>query len=194
MRGFKPGVGLDHRDPIDDREALVHESLGIVNITLIEWMRPRVEPGIDGLLLALATALHPTPAVCGVPVDAARKTIRSIETFDRSYYTGMVGWDDAHGDGDWVLTIRCAEAAGRSLRVFAGAGIVAGSRPRDELAETAAKCRTLLRAIGLEQLEQVRLRAAVEGQQRSRSRIHPPLRNGSHRGRAFLQRFRNRRS
>lgn len=100
--------------------------------------------------------------MCGVPVDAARKTIRSIETFDRSYYTGMVGWDDAHGDGDWVLTIRCAEAAGRSLRVFAGAGIVAGSRPPDELAETAAKCRTLLRAIGLEQLEQVRLRAAVE--------------------------------
>lgn len=102
--------------------------------------------------LELAAALHPTPAVCGTPVDAARDTIRALEPFDRGFYTGMVGWCDGHGDGDWVVTIRCAEADDHSLRLFAGAGIVADSSPEAELAETAAKFRTLLLAMGIEQM------------------------------------------
>ncbi|MNJ75925.1 Isochorismate synthase DhbC [compost metagenome] len=61
----------------------------------------------------------------------------------------MVGWCDANGDGEWVVTIRCAEVEGRTLRLFAGAGIVAESNAKAELAETAAKFRTLLLAMGL---------------------------------------------
>lgn len=99
--------------------------------------------------LELAAALHPTPAVCGVPTDRARAAIREIEPFDRGFYTGMVGWCEASGDGEWVVTIRCAEVEDRTLRLFAGAGIVNGSRAEDELAETTAKFRTLLLAMGL---------------------------------------------
>ncbi|MYY03162.1 MULTISPECIES: isochorismate synthase [unclassified Streptomyces] len=98
--------------------------------------------------LALASALHPTPAVCGTPTDVARAVIARSEPFERGAYTGMVGWQDADGDGEWVVTIRCAEAEGRSLRLFAGAGVVAASSPEAETAETGAKFRTFLNAVG----------------------------------------------
>jgi isochorismate synthase len=99
--------------------------------------------------LRLATALHPTPAVCGVPTDRARGLISELEPFDRGFYAGMVGWCDARGDGEWVVTIRCGEVDGNSMRLYAGAGIVSGSQPEAELAETTAKFRTLLLALGL---------------------------------------------
>ncbi|MEV1021893.1 isochorismate synthase [Streptomyces sp. NPDC050264] len=98
--------------------------------------------------LDLASALHPTPAVCGTPTDLARQVIAESEPFDRGAYTGMVGWQDADGDGEWVVTIRCAEAEGGLLRLFAGAGVVAASSPEAETAETGAKFRTFLNAVG----------------------------------------------
>lgn len=98
--------------------------------------------------LELASALHPTPAVCGAPTEVARQVIDEAEPFDRGAYTGMVGWQDAEGDGEWVVTIRCAEAEGRTLRLFAGAGVVADSSPEAETAETGAKFRTFLSAVG----------------------------------------------
>ncbi|MGW5171769.1 isochorismate synthase [Streptomyces nodosus] len=104
--------------------------------------------GPDVTALDLACALHPTPAVCGTPTDVARAVIAESEPFDRGPYTGMVGWQDADGDGEWVVTIRCAEAEGRTLRLFAGAGVVAASSPETETAETAAKFRTFLDAVG----------------------------------------------
>ncbi|SDP28597.1 isochorismate synthase [Streptomyces sp. cf386] len=104
------------------------------------------DPGTTAL--DLASALHPTPAVCGTPTDVARAVIAAAEPFDRGPYTGMVGWQDADGDGEWVVTIRCAEAEGRALRLFAGAGVVAESSPEAETAETAAKFRTFLHAVG----------------------------------------------
>ncbi|MFF1907779.1 isochorismate synthase [Kitasatospora sp. NPDC058218] len=99
--------------------------------------------------LDLALALHPTPAVCGTPTDRARALIGTLEPFDRGFYTGVVGWGDAYGDGEWVITLRCAEADGDDLRLFAGAGVVAASVPEHELAETTAKFRTFLHAVGL---------------------------------------------
>ncbi|MFH8585274.1 isochorismate synthase DhbC [Streptomyces celluloflavus] len=104
----------------------------------------------DASALELACALHPTPAVCGTPTDTAREVIGATEPFDRGFFTGMIGWGDAHGDGEWVVTIRCAEAAERSLRLYAGAGVVAASDPAAETAETAAKFRTFLHAVGAE--------------------------------------------
>ncbi|MCI3928449.1 isochorismate synthase DhbC [Streptomyces sp. AN091965] len=100
--------------------------------------------------LELACALHPTPAVCGTPTATAREVIRESEPFDRGFFTGMVGWGDASGDGEWVVTIRCAEAERTSLRLYAGAGVVAASEPEAETAETAAKFRTFLAAVGAE--------------------------------------------
>ncbi|MFD8559645.1 isochorismate synthase [Streptosporangium canum] len=97
--------------------------------------------------LALAAALHPTPAICGTPTEQARAAIADLEPFGRGLYAGMVGWTDAGGDGEWAVTIRCAEVSDRSVRLVAGAGIVAGSDPEHELAETSAKFRTMLQAL-----------------------------------------------
>jgi len=105
------------------------------------------DPSVSAL--ALACALHPTPAVCGTPRAVARPAIAELEAFDRGFYTGMVGWGDASGDGEWVVTIRCAVSEGRNLRLYAGAGVVAESDPVAELAETSAKFRTMLDALGL---------------------------------------------
>nr|WP_211222423.1 isochorismate synthase [Actinokineospora enzanensis] len=99
----------------------------------------------------LTAALHPTPAVCGTPTAVARQVIGELEPFDREYYTGVVGWADSRGDGEWVVTIRCGEVRGATLRLFAGAGLVPGSDPEDELTETGAKLRTFLDALGVEE-------------------------------------------
>ncbi|MEU1281415.1 isochorismate synthase [Streptomyces sp. NPDC005805] len=104
----------------------------------------------DASALDLALALHPTPAVCGTPTATARRVIAESEPFDRGFFTGMVGWGDAHGDGEWVVTIRCAEAERTSLRLYAGAGVVSASGPEAETAETAATFRTFLSAVGAE--------------------------------------------
>ncbi|CAM5336145.1 isochorismate synthase DhbC [Streptomyces albus] [Streptomyces griseus] len=104
----------------------------------------------DASALELAMALHPTPAVCGTPTRTARQIIAETEPFDRGFFTGVVGWGNAEGDGEWVVTIRCAEAEERTLRLYAGAGVVAASEPEAETAETAAKFRTFLSAVGAE--------------------------------------------
>ncbi|MGI4896401.1 MAG: isochorismate synthase [Janthinobacterium lividum] len=94
----------------------------------------------------LVAALHPTPAVGGVPRSSALQIISDLEGIDRGCYAGAAGWQDGDGDGEWMVAVRCAEVSGRALRVFAGAGIVAGSDPAAEVAETAAKMRTVLDA------------------------------------------------
>ncbi len=101
--------------------------------------------------LELAAALHPTPAVCGQPPEAASDTIAELESFDRGYFGGAVGWCDAAGNGRWLVTIRCAEIRDRTARLYAGAGIVAGSDPDAETAETSAKFAALLRALGVDE-------------------------------------------
>lgn len=101
-------------------------------------------------VLDLALAMHPTPAICGFPEQEAFSAINNIEAYDRGLFTGMVGWCDELGDGDWAVTIRCAEVQGDNLTLYAGAGIVEGSCPQKELAETAAKFNTMLDALGVE--------------------------------------------
>lgn len=92
--------------------------------------------------LSLIDALHPTAAVCGTPREKAQKLINEYEVMKRGRYSGPVGWIDARGDGEWGIALRCAEIDAkdaRKVRLFAGCGIVAGSIPQDELAESQAK-------------------------------------------------------
>ncbi|WP_433358889.1 isochorismate synthase [Streptosporangium sp. CA-115845] len=103
----------------------------------------------DTCSLTLAAALHPTPAVCGTPTATARAAITDLEGFERGLYAGLVGWSDARGDGEWAVAIRCAEVSAQAVRLFVGAGIVSGSDPEHELAETSAKASTLLHALGV---------------------------------------------
>ncbi|PID00692.1 isochorismate synthase DhbC [Sporosarcina sp. P29] len=102
--------------------------------------------------LELGMALHPTPAVCGHPTELAREAIYEIEPFNRGFFAGMVGWCDENGNGEWIVTIRCAEVEENDIRLFAGAGVVAGSIPEEELNETGAKFKTMLDAMGIEKL------------------------------------------
>jgi menaquinone-specific isochorismate synthase len=92
--------------------------------------------------LGLLASLHPSAAVCGSPTGAALRVIREVEGLDRGRYAGPVGWMNAAGDGEWGIALRCAQIdpdAPERLRLFAGCGIVAGSKPADELAESEAK-------------------------------------------------------
>lgn len=106
------------------------------------------DPGVSSLDMALA--LHPTPAVCGHPAQQARDFIGQVEGFERGYFAGLVGWCDASGDGEWAVTLRCAEVGENDATLYAGAGIVDGSVAEDELLETSGKLRTMLAAMGLE--------------------------------------------
>jgi isochorismate synthase EntC len=98
--------------------------------------------------LALAGLLHPTPAVGGLPRAEALATIAALEGFDRGLYAGPVGWVDAAGDGEWAVALRGAQLDGPRARLVAGAGIVAGSDPEAEWAETEVKLRPMLAAVG----------------------------------------------
>jgi menaquinone-specific isochorismate synthase len=97
--------------------------------------------------LALVAALHPTAAVGGTPTDAAVELIRELENMDRERYAGPVGWMDAEGNGEWGIALRCAQLDGHRARLFAGCGIVAGSDPAAELAETQVKFRPMQTAL-----------------------------------------------
>jgi len=97
--------------------------------------------------LALAAALHPTAAVCGTPTERAMSLIRAKEGMDRGRYAGPVGWFDSRGDGEFGIALRCAEVRPGSLRLFAGCGIVSGSDPEAELAESRAKFAPIRQAL-----------------------------------------------
>ena len=92
-------------------------------------------------IFKLISALHPSAAVCGTPTDVARDVITELESMNRARYAGPVGWIDAHGDGEMGIALRCGQIAEdrRSIRLFAGCGIVAGSSAEQELAESQAK-------------------------------------------------------
>jgi menaquinone-specific isochorismate synthase len=97
--------------------------------------------------LDLALALHPTPAVGGTPRARAVELIERIESFDRRCYAGPVGWVDGRGDGEWAVALRGAELEGTRARLVAGVGVVAGSDPDTEWAETEVKFEPMLRTL-----------------------------------------------
>lgn len=92
----------------------------------------------------LAGMLHPTPAVGGEPWSAVAGTIEELEQMDRGWYAGPVGWMDATEDGEFCVALRSALLRDREARLYAGVGVVAGSDPAAELAETEIKLGALL--------------------------------------------------
>jgi menaquinone-specific isochorismate synthase len=98
----------------------------------------------DEHVLTLVEALHPTPAVGGLPPDEALRTIRETEAFDRGWYAAPVGWFDAAGDGAFGVAIRSALAREDVATLFAGAGIVADSDPDSEWDELQLKYRPVM--------------------------------------------------
>ena len=92
-------------------------------------------------IFELADKLHPSAAVCGTPTLIAKKIINNIEGISRGRYAGPIGWIDARGDGELGIALRCGQISetGKSIRLFAGCGIVNGSDPESEYAESQAK-------------------------------------------------------
>lgn len=115
------------------------------------WTPLRGRLADDRTALQLIDALHPTPAVCGHPQDAARRWVLAAEEaagLERGWYTGAVGWLDTSGDAQLAVALRCALLQGERATLYAGAGIVEASLPEREVRETALKMRPMLRALG----------------------------------------------
>jgi menaquinone-specific isochorismate synthase len=108
-------------------------------------IRASVPPDVG--ILDLLRLLHPTPAVCGLPRDAAMAFLAEEEPFERGWYAGPVGLFDAEGNGIFVPALRMGVTTGSGWRLFAGAGIVDGSVPAAEWEETAIKFEPMLEAL-----------------------------------------------
>lgn len=132
------GVTLEHADTPAVRK--------LANVQHLHTpMRGKLPEGVR--LLDLVAVLHPTPAVGGTPREAAVARIRELEGFPRGLYAGALGWINARGGGEFFVGLRSALVEGARARVYAGAGIVAGSEPERELAETELKFQALLAAL-----------------------------------------------
>ena len=122
----------------------------VVTLANVQHLATTVEGRLShppASVLELVTALHPTPAVCGRPREAALALIAEIEGLDRGRYAGAIGWIDGRGNGQWAVSIRCAQLDGAIARLYAGNGIVADSDPSAELSETRDKFQAMLSAI-----------------------------------------------
>ncbi len=104
---------------------------------------PALDRAMDGHVLELVARLHPTAAIGGAPRSEALDAIGRLEGISRGRYAGPVGWCTPDGDGEFAIALRCAEIRGDRARLFAGAGIVAGSLPEAELTETWLKLRAM---------------------------------------------------
>jgi isochorismate synthase len=116
----------------------------------------RLGTWVDGKLLGsrdaatafrVLAALHPTPAVGGVPRAKALRAIRELEAAPRGPWAGPVGWVDADGTSTWTLGLRSVRAVGDRFEVWGGAGIVAASEPDDEVGEISEKLASVLRVL-----------------------------------------------
>ena len=122
----------------------------VVRLATVAHLATEITADLTGPLptaLELAGLLHPTPAVGGSPRDAALAAIAALEPFDRGCYAGPVGWVDRAGDGEWAVALRCATLNGPRAHLLAGAGIVPGSDPDAEWAETEYKLRAVLEVL-----------------------------------------------
>ncbi|MFM6968276.1 MAG: isochorismate synthase MenF [Microbacteriaceae bacterium] len=95
--------------------------------------------GSTSNLFDLIDSLHPTAAVAGVPTDRALTTISEVEAIPRDRYAGPIGWVDGAGNGEWAIALRCAQWGDAKIVAHAGAGIIEGSDPESEFAETELK-------------------------------------------------------
>jgi menaquinone-specific isochorismate synthase len=148
----------EHRVVVEDmvarmgpltREVRAEREPHVLTLARIQHLETQVEAvaRAEYPILRLVEALHPTPAVCGVPRDAALAFLHDAEPFHRGWYAGPVGWFDTEGEGHFVPALRTGVGSGDRWRLFAGAGIVEGSDPAAEWEETAIKFVPVLRAL-----------------------------------------------
>ncbi|WP_136717780.1 isochorismate synthase [Halorientalis salina] len=166
-RGDTPEADADLADGMRASEKLQHEQRLVVDaimdqlsplgevregeqsvrkLTNIQHLQTPITATLseDEHVLSIVEALHPTPAVGGLPPGKAWEVIRETETFDRGWYAAPVGWFDGNGDGEFAVGIRSGVAGGKSATLFAGCGIVSDSDPEEEWEEVQPKYRPIL--------------------------------------------------
>jgi menaquinone-specific isochorismate synthase len=166
-RGETPASDAEHARSLLEDEKLQHEQRLVVDairdeldrfgtveegaqdvrkLTNIQHLQTPITARLDEQthVLELVEALHPTPAVGGLPRDQALEVIAETETFERGWYAAPVGWFDAAGDGEFAVGIRSGVASDRSATLYAGNGIVADSDPHAEWNEIQPKYRPIL--------------------------------------------------
>ena len=123
---------------------------GLLRLSHIQHLHTPIWADVPARIspLMLVEALHPTPAVAGVPTAIACDFIRQGESCDRGLYAAPLGWVDPHGNSEFIVGIRSALIQGNRARLYAGAGIVSGSDPEKELAEIQLKLQALAEALG----------------------------------------------
>lgn len=121
----------------------------LLKLQNVQHLRTRlaVELTHPRTVLELVERLHPTPAVGGLPRDAALGWIAEREGLDRGWYGGPVGWVNRRGEGEFAVAIRSALLRGEEALLFAGCGIVADSDPDQEYAESWLKLQPMLSAL-----------------------------------------------
>lgn len=135
------------------RQMSVPTEPSLLDLPNVTHLSTEVEATVtEGNVLDIIDALHPTAAVCGTPTSLAFDILEDIEGTQRGRYSGPVGWVDGAGDGEFGIALRCGQISedGHQIRVFAGGGIMPDSIPDLELAETRAKMRPVLQALGME--------------------------------------------
>ena len=101
----------------------------------------------DTHILSLVKRLHPTSAVAGTPTEKAMEIICKVESHDRGWYSGPIGWIDQEGDGEFYVALRSALVKNEEAHVFAGGGIVSESHPVTEWEETELKLQPIISAL-----------------------------------------------
>lgn len=131
-------------------EVLIPKTPKLMKIRDIQHLYTSVEGalGEENDIFSFVEALHPTPALGGVPTDVALEIIRHEEEMDRGYYAAPIGWTDAAGNGEFAVAIRSGLLNSDRAYLYAGGGIVADSVPELEYDETWVKFRPVLRALG----------------------------------------------
>jgi isochorismate synthase len=150
----------EHRFVVDDiaatlrplcEDLTVPDEPSLVAFRAVAHLGTRIEGHLKGptTVLELLELMHPTPAVGGTPRQIALATIAEGEPVPRGYWAGPVGWVDGHGNGEWMIGIRSAllHTDGRTITLHAGAGVVAGSDPEAEAAETDVKLSSVLESL-----------------------------------------------
>ena len=119
----------------------------ILRLANIAHLSSRVSGSTQDGILKLVETLHPSPAVAGVPTDAALEFLSQHEQFDRGWYAGPVGWLTPDGDGRFYVALRSLLLSPDECHLFAGSGIVEGSQPEKEEQETWLKLQTAMEAL-----------------------------------------------
>ncbi|MHC3438321.1 isochorismate synthase [Natrialbaceae archaeon A-gly3] len=142
--GLVAQVIRDQLEPLSNAVSVGEQT--VRRLATIQHLLTPIEATLDAdrHVLEVVEALHPTPAVGGVPLEGALETIRETERFERGWYAAPIGWFDADGDGEFAVGIRSGVASGESVTLFAGNGIVADSDPDTEWEEVNLKFRPIL--------------------------------------------------